>query len=234
MEERIFNPLSVDLIGLSGPAGCGKDTAGQYLTGEFGIPLYALANPLKGAIHEIFRWDERHGWGELKEVQVDFTTYRGWKFKTVDILRSYLGPFLKDLNRYQVLELFFDKTLPNYADSLKENEIVEISTSPREVYQLFGTEFGRELDPLLWLKLAELELEKQGCLIITDIRFENEAKFIRDNGGRVVHIKREGSLKVNQHSSENGVASTNKDITILNNDTLEVFKNNVLDIGFVL
>ena len=118
--------------------------------------------------------------------------------------------------------------------ALKDNEVVTISTSPRKMYQLFGTDFGRQLNSNCWLKLSEHELKKHGCLVITDVRFENEAEFIRSRGGRIIHIDRADVIEVNTHISEAGIKKVNKDITILNDSSLELFEGKIADISLVL
>ena len=58
-------------------------------------------------------------------------------------------------------------------------------------------------------------------IIIKDIRFENEATFLRNHNGQIWHIIRDSAEKVNAHSSELGIEISAKDVVIDNNGTLE-------------
>ena len=90
--------------------------------------------------------------------------------------------------------------------------------SPRRAYQLFGTEFGRALDKDLWVKKADKAL----CghkYVIADVRFENEAAFVRNNGV-LIHISRPGAETVEAHASENGVSKHPGDIVVTNDGTV--------------
>ncbi|KAB0486081.1 deoxynucleotide monophosphate kinase [Pseudomonas psychrophila] len=58
-------------------------------------------------------------------------------------------------------------------------------------------------------------------IIIKDIRFENEAAFLRSHNGEIWHISRQNLQKVNAHSSELGVAQAIGDLSLINNGTLE-------------
>lgn len=58
-------------------------------------------------------------------------------------------------------------------------------------------------------------------IIIKDIRFENEADFLRRHNGAIWHIVRNAAQKVNAHSSELGIAVGDNDVVIYNNGTLE-------------
>ena len=67
--------------------------------------------------------------------------------------------------------------------------------TPRYVLQTLGTEFGRSLYPDAWidygLKCAHDLLSKGiGIVVITDVRFLNEARDIREAGGEVWNIVR--------------------------------------------
>lgn len=57
-------------------------------------------------------------------------------------------------------------------------------------------------------------------IIIKDIRFENEADFLRRHNGTLWHIVRNDAQKVNAHASELGIAIGEKDVVIYNNGTL--------------
>lgn len=127
----------------------------------------------------------------------------------------------------------------------KENPIPWLGgVSLRRLYQTLGTEWGRRLiHPRLWLILMGrrlARLEEEGCqvIVITDVRFENEAEFIRDRGGVLIHIERQVptprlSLKdlmkrVLTHASERGVKRLPGEPVILNLSSLEIFKVKVL------
>jgi len=58
-------------------------------------------------------------------------------------------------------------------------------------------------------------------IVIKDIRFENEADFLRRHNGTLWHIVRDDAQKVNAHASELGIAIGEQDVVIDNNGTLE-------------
>ena len=61
-------------------------------------------------------------------------------------------------------------------------------------------------------------------VIFKDIRFENEAAFLRSHHGNIWHITRPNLQKVNAHSSEHGIAQAPGDVTIVNDGSLEYLK----------
>lgn len=80
--------------------------------------------------------------------------------------------------------------------------------SPRKAMQLLGTEFGRACREDLWLHMASLELDEVkkgtgGGLIISDVRFPNEAAWVRENG-LLIHIERPTGNETSEatHASE--------------------------------
>ncbi len=91
---------------------------------------------------------------------------------------------------------------------LKEKKIERFGKSPREMLQLLGTEFGRELiSSDVWVRALEHRIKDAGKVIIDDVRFPNEAKMIHENGGVVVQIVRAGQEMgmVDTHVSEHGL-----------------------------
>ncbi len=69
--------------------------------------------------------------------------------------------------------------------------------SPREMLQKLGTEACRDgICPDIWIKRMELELLRNDRVVIPDVRFENEAEFIRENGGFLIHVIRPDSWYV--------------------------------------
>ena len=69
--------------------------------------------------------------------------------------------------------------------------------------------------------------DKNEIIIIKDIRFENEAAFIRNHEGQIWHIVRDSAEKINAHTSELGISVRNSDIVIDNNGTLEQLADTV-------
>lgn len=71
----------------------------------------------------------------------------------------------------------------------KESKVEGFDFTWREAAQSLGTEWGRALDPDIWMKIVELGyLKSDKNWIITDVRFENEAEMIRRNGGFIIHL----------------------------------------------
>lgn len=121
-----------------------------------------------------------------------------------------------------LLALNIDCTDPFWIGN-KESEIPALGVSLRRLMQTLGTEWGRELiNPDLWVILAKQVLADNGPgMLISDVRFENEAKWIRSVGGRIIHIRRFDRLVVEGHVSEAGIPALPEDILIHNNGTLE-------------
>ncbi|WP_438281333.1 deoxynucleotide monophosphate kinase [Pseudomonas alabamensis] len=85
----------------------------------------------------------------------------------------------------------------------------------------------RSQRPLEALKPRSHVPQGAEVIIIKDIRFENEAAFLRRHNGKIWHIKRQDLPKVNAHSSEDGIAQALEDVLILNNGSLEDLHNEV-------
>ena len=122
------------------------------------------------------------------------------------------------------IELFFDR-------DRKEQPVDWLGKSPRELMQLFGTEWGRtHLGEDIWIRVADRmrggvmdapEFAHVPALVYTDVRMENEADWIREQGGWIVHVVRPGVDPAAHHASESGVQLKPGDVVIRNVSTLE-------------
>lgn len=166
--------MATKLIGLTGKAGSGKDTVGQYLHKWANAYTLAFAYPIKAALAAM-------GFPEPKDREAKEAVIAGFNF------------------------------------------------SWRELAQTLGTEWGRARDPDLWLKLAMQEVDhiqavrSHNLVVITDVRFENEAAAIRERGGQIWHITgREAQMlgDTKAHASEAGVQVAKGDKVIVNSETL--------------
>lgn len=110
----------------------------------------------------------------------------------------------------------------------------------RKFLQWVGTEWGRGLDESLWIKLWQKEIEQlsvssPGSLYVSDdCRFENEAALIRARGGVVIQIKRSnnaehavGGTGIANHASEISLPAHLVDAVIVNDGTLQDFKDSL-------
>jgi hypothetical protein len=129
----------------------------------------------------------------------------------------------------QALAGLFSLTTAQLEGAEKELPLEWLGKSPRELMQLLGTEWGRDLvHPQLWLllaeqnlqALAELNQDMQG-VVIRDVRFDNEAAWVRSKGGVIVHITRPDASDVAHHISESGVTPWPGDHLVVNDGPLE-------------
>ena len=88
----------------------------------------------------------------------------------------------------------------------------------REFLQYFGTKVGRSIDKDLWIKalMYSYGRDKESHWIVPDVRFPNEADAIRNAGGVLWKIERDGSGAGN-HISEKLIDDIMVDIIIENN-----------------
>jgi hypothetical protein len=121
------------------------------------------------------------------------------------------------------LNAMFGWTMEQWNDrEWKESVIPDIGKSPRQMAQTLGTEWGRELvNRDLWLKLAYRKLEQAhnsgvAGIVFTDCRFPNEAQFVIECGGSVLHISRPALRAVSSHVSEQTLPSNLVTDAVLN------------------
>ena len=111
----------------------------------------------------------------------------------------------------------------------KEQIIEPWGYSPRKMYQHIGTDIGRSLDPNIWVKNAEIFVKKNlgRTVVISDVRFSNEAMWIHNRGGVVVQIIRGDNEGITEslHASEHGMTDKDYDATIYNNGTIADLHN---------
>ena len=114
--------------------------------------------------------------------------------------------------------------------------------TPRWVLQHFGTEVMRQnMHDAIWIDSC-LARYKGEPTVISDTRFENEIKTIRESGGKIILVKRgqnpdwftsyvEGNiLPTGIHSSEFAWAKSDFDCVIENNGTVEELHAKVDDL----
>ncbi len=116
---------------------------------------------------------------------------------------------------------------------LKEQVVPYWGLSPRQILQRLGTECVREQFGYdTWLKRARLRLEalqdsSAGVAVFTDVRFPNEAQWVRDQGGVVVRIHRGRIDVVAAHASEQALPDGLVDFELSNSAGLVELRQRV-------
>ena len=139
-----------------------------------------------------------------------------------DTLASYLLDNLSD-----------DWSRSSFADPLKDmlraigvdcsddkKAVIDDSygATPRHMMQTLGTEWGRHMiDGDIWVK-AFARLNAGKCVIVPDVRFEDEAELVREHGV-LIHLVGRGGIEGN-HVSENAIEFKPGDIVIDNSRDL--------------
>lgn len=114
----------------------------------------------------------------------------------------------------------------------KEQAVPHLGVSPRRLAQTLGTEWGRQMiHPDIWVKEAQLHMMENGPgMVISDVRFDNEAEWVRLIGGKVIHITRTDAPVVRPHASENGVPTHDGDWHLDNSGTLAELRTRVAEL----
>jgi len=139
------------------------------------------------------------------------------------------------------LMAIFNLDPTDFEGDRKEQPLVWLDLSPRQLMQSMGTEWARNIvHPDVWVKLGEQNLDYMSKalgavlgFVISDVRFENEAELIRRRGGTVIHISRSDAQSVNPHISEAGIAVHQHDLIVRNNGTIDEFLR-LLDVAFLM
>jgi hypothetical protein len=94
---------------------------------------------------------------------------------------------------------------------------------------VLGSEIGRDLiDPQIWVELTMHSVHVDDKIVISDVRFRNEAEEIKWKQGQVWRISRiDKGAPVNIHRSETDMDSWDFDQYVSNNGTIEELKEEI-------
>lgn len=125
-----------------------------------------------------------------------------------DTLGKYLMQKLQK-NGFPCLTISFASALKHDLDDfLKDKLNISAFTENnaekdiiRPILVSYGTDVCRKLDQDYWIKKIEKKVKSsinnKIIVVITDVRYENEAKWIKQNGGFVIHLSRMGQKPAN-------------------------------------
>jgi hypothetical protein len=192
------------LIGISGKIGAGKDTVG--------VIIRQLAITNNGA-----DWDIRKFAGKLKIVASLLTGISIEKFEDQEFKKTILGPEWGKETKSNPL---------NAIEPFKDITFVEMM-SVRDLLQKLGTEAMRNgLHQNVWVNALFADFKEDMHWVVTDMRFPNEYKAIKDKGGITIRVNRPGhgtsmTDLASAHPSETALDGFEFDYTINNDGDLE-------------
>lgn len=114
----------------------------------------------------------------------------------------------------------------------------DFQATPRHMMQTLGTEWGRDsINDNIWVIAAEKRLkhlnamQPSATILITDVRFPNEADFVRKHGF-LIHVERPiKRIDGSTHRSEQALSVQDSDHIIINDGDLEDLREEALRIA---
>jgi hypothetical protein len=217
----------VNVVGLAGPAGAGKDAVAEILVREHGFARIALADVMKRFARDVFGFSDEQLWGPSEARNA----------------------FDKRFPREHRAERVMGRCACCGADLDLEGDQPCFLT-PRYALQQLGTEWGRDCFENVWVdymirtarellgreRKTENYWPQRGIVhmdsmwlgpcgvVVSDVRFANEARAVRAAGGKVLSVERAGAGldgAAGEHESERGVSPDLVDATIDNNGSLD-------------
>lgn len=187
-----MNPYPT-VIGLTGPIGSGKDTVAALLRTHCAAHTFAFADALRHEIVEAFC------------IEHIYLTRRDTKEHPMSALA---------LSRC-LDSAFVDRMVVHHMAGMPDGgmagERIDLAAhrSPRQIMQWWGTEYRRRKDPNYWVSKARqtvnwtLKTLRASAIVLTDVRFDNEAELVRSLGGEIWQVKRPGcDVASGAHTSE--------------------------------
>lgn len=110
------------------------------------------------------------------------------------------------------------------------------NVTPRYLMQTLGTEWGRNMiHPELWTRACALRihdaLARNQNVVISDVRFENEAEMLRSLGGEIWFVYRPGIvLPLGAHVSETSIGRIRSDHVIDNDASIPALRGRVAEL----
>jgi hypothetical protein len=197
------------IIGITGKKRHGKDTVAKALVNDKSVKAPCIRIAFADALKE-----------EVATMIVDISN-PGWRKESKEFGLKTIDSIVSEMNS--------DEIDPLTGKAKKEEY--------RLVLQWWGTEFRRKrFGNDYWVtrmagKIAAYETKYQASafgsdfhIVIPDVRFLDEAEYIRKVGGQIWKVERSSIQSNDQHQSEAEIDLIEPDWTILNGSSLEFCK----------
>tara|TARA_R110000744_G_C19371770_1_gene563199 strand:- start:55854 stop:56519 length:666 start_codon:yes stop_codon:yes gene_type:complete len=197
------------LTGLHGKARSGKNTVGDILS-KRGYVQMSFADPLKKIIDKYLGAVTRTE-DDRDEVQ-EFFVYDKNLFK----VGNYLG---WDSTQTALFIVRFSTVMEQYrTNRCDAGDTYRVSY--RTFIQLLGTDVCRHIEEGVWTRLLAEKLDGlDSDVVVTDVRFDNEAELIEQMSGYVVEVVN-SNAKEYGHSSETRISDKYISSVIVNDSSL--------------
>lgn len=244
-------------VGVAGVAHSGKDTAGAHLIDSHGYTRYSFGEPMKdharlldvrlnGTVTLSMLINEYdYSWDEIENHRV-----YGPEFKrTLAVYRDKLvhdvfGHFDRSTEDLRDDLLTLDPFLDGDVSMLTLLESVGGDWELAKYHRFHGPEVRRHLQVYatevcrdnfgqdIWVQLLARRVaeDRPAAVVITDVRFNEEAAWVNANGGTVVEITRPGIGAVNGHISEAGIDRSYIQHTVSNDGTIDDLADTLDDV----
>ena len=122
---------------------------------------------------------------------------------------------------YEMNPRINDRQLQQWVD-LQGWDAIKGMSEVRMLLQNLGVGARKIMGELVWVKLAIMRLDSDKNYVVTDVRFTNEADWIKEvYGGHIWRVERPGINPANDHVSESELNAWNFDELIYNAGSLE-------------
>lgn len=205
------------IIAFAGSKGAGKTTAFNTLTEKFNnVSEVMLAGLLKTSCSTVFGFDE----SKLSDLQ-----YKEELLDTpIELTKENIEAVIKDFG----VEFDYDAHVRPHVGMVLDTR--------RQVLQYIGTDVLHTIDKLIHIKAAVNNMPKEGIVVVTDLRFEQEFDYFKDNHSDeffpfyLKNNRAELEAEGDTHPSETQLKRfKNKCIPIDNNSSLEDYRGRIVE-----
>ncbi len=208
------------VLGICGKSKSGKDALADLLVARHGFAKVALADPMKRFIAQVFGFTPQQLWGPSSfrnEPDPRFTepsAYAAARVRLDVMAYEWLVELGVPAGWRQALAL--QALVEWFTSMLDKFEFgnLEKALTPRRALQTLGTEFGRNLDPEIWIDALRGTIDQIGrcyglcysaedgilnvglqapparMVVVPDVRFANEVAAIEQWGGFTIKVTR--------------------------------------------
>lgn len=206
------------VLAFTGPKGCGKTTAANYIASEVGGTVLAFAEPLKKMCMEAFELTS----GQVYTAQKDEELFPHKMFRAKELRRIV-----------QYMERELDLVAPGHGFRWKKvpaNEWPEKEFStPRQILQWVGSELIHTIYEPFHCKMLGSKIKGEGLFLIDDLRYVLEYDYLKSLCPvlRVIEIKgrKEKEKGKEEHSSESDWKKIKAGYSIDNSKKIPDFKD---------